>query len=1072
MSDSPRSLKWSAQQVYQVVKPFSLTQEQAAAVELASTTSPSLIVAGAGSGKTELMSVRVLWLVANGFARPDQILGLTFTRKAASELSKRIFESLLKLRDSELWPEDLEYDFAPPTISTYNAYANNLFRDFALAIGHEPEAALLTEGAAFALAREVLLAHGGDIDDRLAELDKTPNAMVELILSLAQSMNDNLASADDVGVEISSVINKLASLPKKAGSSDLSRFAYIDEIASKLGTNQILAKLSQAFIQEKQKLGFVDYSDQVALAELAARTVPSAKERERHSFSQILLDEYQDTSFLQARLLRGLFADSAVYAVGDPNQSIYGWRGASSSNLEDFAGDFSAEPASVRQFSLSTSWRNPAGVLGLANHLAIPLAQAPSFAKQPSKLEVISLTPRPGAVIGDIQVEFCQDLHAEASALAAWFKQHANAQNTSALLLRSRSNMAVFADAMTQAGLEVEVVGLGGLLELPEIVDLVSALRVINSTDSGSALIRLLAGPRWRIGVKDIQQLSAYAHYRAKTFDAELASRLRASVAAEDSSSIVDALDSIADNPNLSRFEFSDAGVTRLKDAAELFRKMRRQVGLGLVEFVRSVEQELWLDIEVMANPVLRHPMANLNAFAQIVANYAASNHRPTLGSFISWLDFADQRERFEVPTVAPEQGVVQILTIHSAKGLEWNNVAVANLSEGDFPSDRGASTGWANPGVLPYPLRGDRESLPAWNFEAATTQPEFRDTLDDFKRQAREHKLREELRLMYVAVTRPKDRLLMTGSYWKPGIKSPKQISSFLLNAAEYLGVSFDLQSGELNPLEAQSATAQWPLEPLGAEYRKTLELASKKFAETQHKQQNSTLSQRREQDAIANLIELLLAEAQQRVDRQFELELPVRIAASRFKDFVGDLDSLAARLLRPMPQQPFSQTRTGTLFHSWLEQNYALIEDDEFETAELDQESAIQTLKQNFEGSRWAGLTPVSVEQEIQLTRGAHTFICKLDAVFATDSGIEIVDWKTGRPPVDERDEELKALQLALYRAAYSAFSGRPISEISASFYFVAEDLELKPKKLLEPNELFKLWDSAVETFSSSAS
>ena len=106
------------------------------------------------------MSVRVLWLVANGFARPEQILGLTFTRKAAAELSKRIFESLLKLRDSELWPEELEYDFAPPTISTYNAYANGLFRDFALAIGYEPEAALLTEAAAFQLAREVVVRHG------------------------------------------------------------------------------------------------------------------------------------------------------------------------------------------------------------------------------------------------------------------------------------------------------------------------------------------------------------------------------------------------------------------------------------------------------------------------------------------------------------------------------------------------------------------------------------------------------------------------------------------------------------------------------------------------------------------------------------------------------------------------------------------------------------------------------------------------------------------------------------------------------------------------------------------------
>jgi DNA helicase-2/ATP-dependent DNA helicase PcrA len=176
------------------------------------------------------MSVRVLWLVANGFARPDQILGLTFTRKAAAELSKRIYESLLKLRDSELWPEDLEYDFAPPTISTYNAYANGLFRDFALAIGYEPEAALLTEAAAFQLAREVVVRHGSEIDSRLTDLEINLNPLVEAVLALAQEMNDNIVEASAIESLISGVISSLDGLPKKEGSSDLTQFAYMAEV--------------------------------------------------------------------------------------------------------------------------------------------------------------------------------------------------------------------------------------------------------------------------------------------------------------------------------------------------------------------------------------------------------------------------------------------------------------------------------------------------------------------------------------------------------------------------------------------------------------------------------------------------------------------------------------------------------------------------------------------------------------------------------------------------------------------------------------------------------------------------
>jgi DNA helicase-2/ATP-dependent DNA helicase PcrA len=1068
MSTNQTRAIWSAQQVYRVVKPFSLTVEQSAAVEQASIAKPSLVVAGAGSGKTELMSVRVLWLVANGFARPEQILGLTFTRKAASELSKRIFESLLKLRDSELWPVDLEYDFVSPTISTYNAYANGLFRDFALAIGHEPDAALLTEGAAFALAREVLLNHGGQIDERLGELDKTPDAMVELILNLAQEMSDNLATSAQVDLELRQVLEKMADLPKKAGSNDTSRFAYIDEIAARLGVNQTLAKLAEVFNSEKRRLGFVDYADQVALAELAVRQVPLVRERERANFTHVLLDEYQDTSFLQARLLRGLFSDSAVYAVGDPNQSIYGWRGASSSNLEDFAKDFCTQPELVGQFSLSTSWRNPSAVLELANHLAAPLANPASFSKSASELKVITLVPRSGAPAGRIEISFHDDTQAEAAALAEWFKSKLTADSTSALLLRSRSNMALFAQVFQDAGLEVEVVGLGGLLEMPEIVDLVCALKVINSPQSGSALIRLLAGPRWRIGTKDLAQLSDFARYRARSFDAELEGKIRASLAVEDSSSIVDALDYLVDEPKLDRFEFSQIGLERLKNAGALFRQMRRQVGLGLVEFVRSVEQELWLDIEVMANPKLKHPMANLNAFANIVANYAASNHRPTLSSFLAWLEFADQRERFEIPAIAPEKGVVQILTIHAAKGLEWHNVAIANLNEGDFPSDRGATTGWANAGVLPYPLRGDRASLPEWNYQSAQTQPELRDSLEAFKTLAREHKLREELRLMYVAVTRPQQNLKLSGSFWKPGIKKPKQISRFLQTTLDFLGQKIELEPGEVNPLELHNETVLWPLEPLGPKYRALLQTSRQLFESLETKVADSGQPRLALPDLISEQIDLLLKEQIDRIERLNEVELPVRIAASRFKDFISDLDQLADRLLRPMPLQPFSQTRTGTLFHSWLEQNYALdVEPAEGSQSDQPTESSIDDLMQNFKKSRWSGLRPIAVEQEIQLTHGAHTFICKLDAVFETQNGIEIVDWKTGKPPVDQHDEDLKALQLALYRAAYAAYSGRALEEISASFYFVAQNQELKPTKLLAPNELFELWQKTVDSF-----
>ena len=1053
------SPRFTANQVYAVIKPYKLTAEQEAAVQSAPTDAPSLVVAGAGSGKTELMSVRVLWLVANGFARPDQILGLTFTRKAAAELSKRIYESLLKLRDSELWPEDLEYDFAPPNISTYNAYANGLFRDFALAIGYEPEAALLTEAAAFQLAREVVVRHGSDIDSRLTDLDLNLTPLVDAVLALAQEMNDNIVESSAIEALLSQIISSLDGLPQKEGSENLTQFGYMAEVFKPLLSTPVIAKLAAAYTDEKRNQGYVDYSDQVALAERAVREVPAVRERERESFTQVLLDEYQDTSFLQTRLLKNLFAGSSVFAVGDPNQSIYGWRGASASNLSKFHVDFESVDSSAN-FTLSTSWRNPSRVLDLANRLT-------------GDLKVVTLQPSPAAGKGSIEVRFEQDMHQEATSIAAWFRSKMVADSTGALLMRKRSQMALFVESLQSEGLEVEVVGLGGLLELPEIVDLISALRVIHFPEAGSHLIRLLTGPRWRIGAKDIERLYRYASRLASTEDETLKARQQDSLAPEDAVSIIDALDTLLEERTPEKIGFSDSGLPRLKDAAQTLRNFRRRTGMPLVEFVRVVEQELWLDIEVAANPRRKNPMAHLNAFASVVSSYAGSNNRPHLGAFLEWLEFADERERFEVPNTNPEKGVVQVLTIHAAKGLEWDNVCVANLVEGDFPGDGKGSTGWLGVGRLPYPLRGDSDSLPVWDYRSVASQPAAKKSQDDFKQACKAHQLLEELRLIYVAVTRPKESLLLAGSYWKPGNKKSREASRYLLTALELeclTEVRLPEIESESNPLSEVQKFENWPLDPLGERHRKVVEAARDRTLDAIEKSADLA-------DALAfgdrvqADIDLLLAERDEALAQANLVQLPVRVPASRFKDFVSDLPALAERYRRPMPQKPYKETRNGTLFHAWVEAKFGaahLSHDLESSETDDDNESlaleAIENLRANFEASRWANLEPLEIEREIQLTIGANTFICKLDAVFATANGVEIVDWKTGKKPKDGDDESLKALQLALYRLAYSRFSGLPIEKIEASFYFVADDSEVKPNRLLNEAELIELWNQII--------
>lgn len=1076
----------SAQAVYAILKPFALTREQQDAVELAPTDSPSLVVAGAGSGKTELMAVRVLWLVANGHARPDQILGLTFTRKAASELNNRIYESLLKLRDSQLWPENLGYDFTQPTIMTYNAYANGLFRENALGLGMEAESTLLTEAAAFQLAREVIVKYGAQVDARLIDVDLKLNPLVEAVLELAGAMNDNLTDSTAISEITQDIIGRFSSLPKKPGGNDFGRYAYYDQLLQPFVTTEVLAKLSDKYREEKRRLGYVDYSDQVALAARAVQTIPEVAEVQRGRFASVLLDEYQDTSYLQTKLLSSLFGRMGVLAVGDPNQSIYGWRGASSSNLATFAQDFGG---SSTRFELSTSWRNPVKVLSLANHLAQDLqSPAPYLKSTSSHLVPLTLHSRSDAPQGRIQVKIDQTVQQEAESVAAWFRSEfdraiaaGDAHPKAAVLTRTRKFMQLFREEIENLGIPVQVVGLGGLLEVPEVVDLTSALRVIHNPESGTELIRLLTGARWRIGPKDIDRLFLFAKQQNRF------QRRHESVAPEDAISIVDALDLLLDERLAEKSGIPSVGLARMQNAARLFANLRTQTGLPLVEFVRLVERELWLDVEVMANPTKKHPMAHLNAFANIVANYAAGTPRPHLGALLKWLEYAQEREKYEVTTSVPEAGVVQLLTVHASKGLEWDLVAISNLTDGDFPSTGRGSSGWLANGQLPYPLRGDVDSLPVWDANAVGSQAELKKSKEDFAADVRNHLLREELRLMYVACTRPKQALLLTAAYWQPGIKKPKEISRYLHAAVELdadVVEVYDRQSvyppceSDVNPMDQVVTTQVWPLEPLGEKHRQKVVAASELVL--------ASLAAPRPERELDH-IELLLGEREARARAVHEVPLPVRINASAFKDYLTRTEELAERMLRPTPSRPFKATRAGTIFHSLMEKRMGELGQFMVEDLDLDIEDAserlwarqlesddvigfeesIELLKENFARSPWANRVAKYTELEIQLAIEDNIFVCKLDAVFQETNGqYQIVDWKTGVAPTQPQDLVDRSLQLSLYRIAFATLFDIPLAQVEACFYFVSENKVVQPTGLLTVEGLRQRWAQVVSS------
>ncbi|POH64170.1 ATP-dependent DNA helicase [Cryobacterium zongtaii] len=1105
----------SALDIAAALKMFPPTSEQQAVIEAPLT--PTLVVAGAGSGKTETMANRVLWLLANGHARPDQILGLTFTRKAAGELAERINDRIRQLSEAGLMPTGDDADTTPsapgsvpsldsadlfnaPAVSTYNSFASRLFTDNALLLGREPESVLLSETSAWLLARRVVVANG---DGRLVQYGKGVDAVTDAVLSLSRALAENpppfVPGEEPVPHDLARLANSFGYLADLPYGNPRKKKAYdsVLEAISAVAPLPVLAELADAYGSEKRRQGLIEFSDQVALALQVCRKVPAVVARYREQYRIVLLDEYQDTSVLQTELLRTLFAHHPVMAVGDPHQSIYGWRGASSANLLGFSTDFAAlANTEAPSMSLSFTWRNPVAVLETANTLVAPLSA--QLRARPDGIQVETLKVPPGKAAGRVDAAMYESIADEAAAIARWFAARLGTApadvdaepESGAMLFRARRDMEFYAEVLREHGVPAHVLGLGGLLSTPEVADVLAVLRVVHDPSAGSDLIRLLTGGRWRIGVRDLQALSGVAGWLAthdwaqKAVTDELKAKLRASVATEESRSLVDALDFVASVPEThgQLAAFSDEGRQRLRQAGRQLAWLRSRSGLGLLDFVRLIEQETLLDLELVANESHGRALANLYAFHDAVSAFLDSDELGTLASFLRWLARAERQDDLGPRGEAAEPGTVQLLTIHGSKGLEWDYVAIPGLTEKTLPAPSRETTGWLRFGELPYPCRGDRAELPELKRLGHETQMSFDIDFGLYKEQLADRHDAEERRLIYVATTRAQQQLLLTGAFWGGGT-TVRKASRYLLELAE-AGLIDTLPEGsefEEKPQTDQDATEVWPFDPLGTR-RPVVEAAAALVRAHDDTGTDADNDVARIETPWSREVTLLLAERAQRLAGPGTLDVPTRIPASRFKDYVDDPAAVLARLRRPMPERPYRATRLGTLFHSWVEQRSAgassgdLIDvgpdeldvDTDTDTGdgmplELEQ---LDRFKATFERSPWATLAPEEVEIEIHHVLGDQVFICKLDAVYKTPTGYQVVDWKTGKAPKDAADLELKQTQLALYRLAYARWKGIDPAIVDAVFYFVADDRIVAPERLYSEADLLAAWSSVAAT------
>ena len=1087
---------------------------------------PTLVVAGAGSGKTATMSARVTYLVASGQVDPSQVLGLTFTRKATHELRERIENRLGQLYRYPGWtPSSTRSNAAAPatgglstadsssaaggigaasssqdqdltavageaTVATYNSFAGALVREWGLEVGLETDTAVLTPASSWQIMYELMENWGQEFEEPFSSLDSA----TELALQVANSLNENLLSVDEARELMADLGQNLKDLRSVRGAAKAIDAKSLPAMTKRI---QVL-DLVERYIDYKRENSLVDFGDQVALAcriVTDERVGPRVIAQYRDRFKAVLLDEFQDTSVAQTILLSTLFAGCGVVAVGDPNQAIYGWRGASSAALGQFHRHFSNGSGPVLQ--LSTAWRNDPQILQAANRISDPLRAS-------GQVKVEKLVKRPG--VGDergkVWAARVQDGLAEAELIAKFLAQRWSPSKSMAVLCRTRSQFTPIVAALIERGIPVEVVGLGGLLDVPEVADVRALMSVALDPTSADRLMRLidLVG----IDAADLDVVWSFArelvNTRASAGPSGAEPRLAEPLLAEALSEIV---------VNFAAFEafckkyacaLSPAGLYQAKRLGRILQEANAAANLELVDFISWAERALGLDVEAAArvdvNEVGARALAALRAQA---TSFKSQNPEAGAQVFLGWLNAAQDQERgLELPEVEPAPGAVQVLTVHASKGLEWDIVVVPGLVEANFPSYRSRPkedyTVLANSWItqvseFPHTLRRDYDSLPPCPFIGLSPQA-GKDAIlaagEEYRSELGKWEVAEERRLAYVAYTRARSQLLLTTSHYAALSKTPKMTSRFLKELERSQMVQFladDERDDDLsNRALDQSSVSVWPHqldalasleEPgvadapgqavLGKQAGLSLRLRAAALVSAAGGCQGAGSEEALQiPEGLAPQLDdwwrqarLLLQERQIRQENGQEIVLPSHLAATAMAK-VGKEDFIMS-LRRPLPPPPSKAARLGTAFHEEMSQRLnsegtllSLAEAGSDRLSPADRKQVNDWLDNVADLEILQGYSPYATEIDQEIRLAGFNVRCRIDAVFkAVEKGRAqwlIVDWKTG-------GQRVRVDQLSLYVHAWAASQGVDISQVRAAYVYVQDGHvdELRPRQII---------------------
>ncbi|OGH14150.1 MAG: hypothetical protein A3C27_02895 [Candidatus Levybacteria bacterium RIFCSPHIGHO2_02_FULL_39_36] len=690
--------------------PVTLNSEQKKAIE--HKTGPLLIIAGAGTGKTTVITERIKYLIKQKLAKPEEILALTFTDKAAKEMEDRV-DRMMPYGYTQMW------------ISTFHTFCDNLLRQEGIAIGLNPNFKLMTEAESILFLKKHLFELNLDYFRPLGN----PNKFLEaLLIHFARLADEDIEHGEYLKFANSRISRKIRD--------------FSEEEQLEVKKTSELAKAFKQYSELKLKEGMLDFADLISHTLLLLRSRKNILKQYQNQFKYILVDEFQDTNYAQnelAMLLSG--KQQNITVVADDDQAIYRWRGAALSNVIQFRNNF----PKAKIITLIKNYRSTQEILDRAYTMIQN--------NNPNRLEVVENINKKlisERRIRGKSVEFILtdrvDEEAEkiAQKIKSIMKSSSFKYSDIAILVRANNHAQPVAAALTRNKIPYQFLGPSYLFQQEEIKNLIAYFKVLYNLEDSVSLYRILSMDIFGLTSREINQLLAYPRKRNWT--------------------LFEALE------NADETKLPNEGKVKAKKIVRMILRHLERVrrdSPGQILYYFLLDSGLlnsFLDIKTEKD---EKEANNIAKFFDRIKTFETLNPDANIYSIVDWLDL--QMEMGDSPLVSDidfkEINAVNILTVHSSKGLEFPVVFMVNLVVDRFPT------------------RERREKIPLDDQLIKEILPEG------------DHHLEEERRLFYVGMTRARDLLFFTASRFYADGKRERKISPFVFEALPDLSKKIEIE-------------------------------------------------------------------------------------------------------------------------------------------------------------------------------------------------------------------------------------------------------------------------------------